>query len=230
MKLVGSYAPPAPALHDVYLWMDSFVHLRPYYGMLASLLSAGERARAERFYFLRDRERFILGRGRLRLLLSEHIGEDGDRIEISYNSFGKPYIRSNEIFFNVAHSEDRLLIALSYRREVGVDVEHIRSELGIYDLGQRFFSSDEIALLEKSASDQRERKAFFCWAGKEALLKGIGCGLRCPLNSYSVLERADTFHAVIKAPVASGDVRRWSLASLDCGPDYAGAIAADLLT
>src|SRR4051794_23241609 len=61
------------------------------------LLSPTERDRASRFHFDRDRERFIVGRGRLRQLLGLYADEQPDTIRIETRASGKPFTPDEEL-------------------------------------------------------------------------------------------------------------------------------------
>jgi hypothetical protein len=60
---------------------------------------------------------------------------------------------------------------------IGVDIEQIRSMPDMDDLGQRFFSSEELSQIALMRREQRERAFFDCWTRKQAYLKVIGSGL-----------------------------------------------------
>jgi 4'-phosphopantetheinyl transferase len=76
-----------------------------------------EQPRAARWYFQKDRGRCIVTRG---LLLG-----------FCHNSQGKPRLsdefRMHSICFNVSHSKELALFAVTRGRKVGVDLEWIRS-------------------------------------------------------------------------------------------------------
>ena len=72
-------------------------------------LTTDEQERAERYYFIRDRNRFIAARFCLRALLSGYLKVKCSDIRFSYNEYGKPsltYPGNQNINFNLAHSGD----------------------------------------------------------------------------------------------------------------------------
>src|SRR4051794_34020071 len=96
---------------------------------LGALLSADERARADRFRFAVDRRRFTVARGLLRVLLGRAIGAPPHEIEFSYGTRGKPGLRRPEgsgLEFNLTHSHGLALVATSWGRPVGIDLEFHR--------------------------------------------------------------------------------------------------------
>src|SRR5215467_9136954 len=75
---------------------------------LVSVLTADERARAERFHFARDRRRFIARRGYLRRLTGRYLGLAPDDVRFSYSAAGKPFLArdcgGDKLSFNMSDS------------------------------------------------------------------------------------------------------------------------------
>jgi 4'-phosphopantetheinyl transferase len=87
-----------------------------------AILSQDERARAARFHFAVDRNRFILARGALRQILASHEGVHPAEITFCYSEFGKPRLRMThgDLRFNLSHSSDRAFVAGTRGREVAL--------------------------------------------------------------------------------------------------------------
>ena len=114
-------------------------------------LDDDERSRADRFYFSRDRERFIVARGVLRALLGRYLNRAPESLSFSYSTHGKPALVSESgadaIRFNLSHSHGTALYAVTCGREIGVDLEFIRCDLEAEQIAERFFSHSEIVAL-----------------------------------------------------------------------------------
>src|SRR5262249_38435202 len=94
---------------------------------LRQLLSPQERARADRFRFEKDRNAFTIARGLLRIILGSYLQTTPSAIEFTYGSRGKPSVVSaRPIQFNLSHSGDLAVYAITEGYEVGADVEYIR--------------------------------------------------------------------------------------------------------
>jgi 4'-phosphopantetheinyl transferase len=78
--------------------------------------------------------------------------------------------------FNVSHSGDWALIAVTQNRPVGVDLEQIRPDVDVHGVGQLAFSVAERELLQSLPEVVRVAAFFDLWTCKEAYLKGIGEG------------------------------------------------------
>jgi 4'-phosphopantetheinyl transferase len=191
--------------------------------------SDDERARADRFRFERDRGRFLVGRGVLRALLGRYLGAEPSALRFVYNPHGKPSLegRGNEesLRFNVGHSHQLGVYALTRGRPVGVDVEWMKRLPDAGKLAARFFSERERGSLAALPADQVQEAFYLCWTRKEAYLKALGTGLATTLGGFSVSlapgEPARLVH-VEREPDEAG---RWSLASFAAAPGYLGSVA-----
>lgn len=143
----------------------------------ARILSDDERARAERFYFARDRRCFTAARGSLRVILGRHLGLDPARFVFSYREHGKPFLMDRAVRFNVAHSGELALIALSEACEIGVDVEQIRARPEMDAIAGRMFPPRELAEFRANPRQQQLPEFFRIWTETEARLKVHGEGL-----------------------------------------------------
>ncbi|MFQ5434609.1 MAG: 4'-phosphopantetheinyl transferase family protein, partial [Anaerolineae bacterium] len=109
-----------------------------------SLLSPDELARAARFYFDRDRRRYILARGHLRRLLAHYLNAKPMAIRFQYAAQGKPQLAGDaDIQFNVSHAQDVALIGLCRGTALGVDVEWVRPLSDMDAVAHRSFSQME---------------------------------------------------------------------------------------
>jgi 4'-phosphopantetheinyl transferase len=174
-----------------------------------TLLSDDERARLERFCFEHLRRRYAIAHGFLRDVLGHYLGMDAAAIPFETGAHGKPSVPGTEIQFNLSHSGDLAVCAVTRGRRIGVDVECIRSVAEIDAIVGRFFAAGEAERIRAAAV--RERAFFECWTRKEAYIKGVGGGLSIPLTSF------DT----------SGPVEGWTLMDLPPFGDYVGALAVE---
>lgn len=104
--------------------------------------------------------------------------------EILRTENGKPYIEGNALHFNISHTDGLVAVCVS-DCPVGIDCERVdySFEARIKDFSSRYFTKNEIALLEKSGYTP---PCFFeIWTKKEAMIKRDG------LNG-SYLKKLDT--------------------------------------
>jgi 4'-phosphopantetheinyl transferase len=158
---------------------------------LAKTLSEDEQIRAEKFYFERDRRRFVAARGVLRSILGSYLGIRPNQVKFSYGRYGKPQLATGEIYFNVSHSEELALYAIALHRQVGIDIEFQRPMPDAEKLAQRFFSASEFAELSALPAAEKQVAFFRYWTCKEAYLKALGTGLSQSLQTTNISLLAD---------------------------------------
>src|SRR5436309_12114701 len=175
---------------EVHVWRVPLVVPEPLFQQLSQLLSEQEITKAGLFRFMRDRRRWIIAHGFLRLLLSRYLLVDAGLLHFDVNAYGKPFlvspVQSTSLQFNVSHSHELALYAFSYSRQVGIDVEYKRANVDYEGVARVSFSQDEQARL-RSLPDELKQEAFYnCWARKEAYIKARGKGMSIDLAQFDV--------------------------------------------
>jgi len=226
-RLHGHYELPTDEVH---VWRANLNWAQERLNRLAEVLSQEERARAERYHFEADRKRSIIGRGLSRLLLAHCLGESPQRLQFVYNPFGKPALAPGHVRplqFNVSHSGEWVLIALSVNRPLGVDVERKREEMATEAIAERFFSPAECSALSALPSAVRCAAFFACWTRKEAYLKARGDGLSLPLDQFDVAFVPGAKPRLIATRHDPIEAQRWTLSELQVGCNHAAALAVE---
>jgi 4'-phosphopantetheinyl transferase len=219
-------AQPPWSPHEVHVWRVPLDCGPDVPAQLRSLLSADELERAARFHFDRDRNRFTVGRAKLRLLLAGYLGLDAANLNFHYGPAGKPELPPPGPPFSVSHSAGLMLIAVGGPGRLGVDIEEIRPRTQSDSLAG-FFAPAEEAAIRALPLDLRERAFFACWTRKEAWLKGLGDGLSFGLERFEVSVHPDLPASLLQVADHPEEVSRWELRSLDPAPGYAGALAVE---
>jgi len=213
--------------NDVHVWRASLscspVELIEY----EALLSQDELERARRFRFDVHRNRFVLRRGVLRLLLSRYLQIAATDIELEYMPHGKPVLarhHGSTLRFNMSHSRDVALFVLCDRREVGIDVEYIQLDFFDHAIPERFFAPGEAAMLRARTLAQQPEAFFELWTRKEAYVKACGLGLSLALDSFEVpLCDGEPVRLLRPAPKAHAP-GCWTMHALQPAPAYAAAL------
>ena len=143
---------------------------------LETLLEASERRRHAAFRQAADRERFLLGRAALRLLLGAWLSVPPEAVPLPTGLHGKPHCPGGPSF-NLSHSGDLVLLALHPSRPVGVDVEALRPDVAWEPVAQRLFTSVEQEALQACPAAERPGAFLDHWCRLEARLKARGLGL-----------------------------------------------------
>lgn len=222
----GTAPPPRPG--EVQLWSVPLDRLAGEEEVARTLLVPGERERALRFRFDRDRRLFMLGRMMLRRILGATLGISPADVPLHAGRHGKPELvpRSDGpiVHFNLSHSDGLALYAVSREGPIGVDVERIRPMDDLDGVAALVMSPRERAAF--TGLDDAERLAFFhaAWTRKEAYLKAIGDGLmRSPalIEFGALLGERETIRDLEAADVD----RRWRIAAWQAD-GYCSALVA----
>ncbi|WP_144463246.1 4'-phosphopantetheinyl transferase family protein [Bacillus pumilus] len=150
---------------------------------LKPFVSPEKRAAAERFRFLIDARRTLLGEVLVRQKIHDMYDLPFDEIVFETEGNGKPVVRHIPSFhFNLSHSGDWVVCAID-DAPVGIDIEEIKPiDLAI---AKRFFSADEYEDLLSQLAERQEAYFFHLWSMKEAFIKLTGKGLSYGLSSFT---------------------------------------------
>jgi 4'-phosphopantetheinyl transferase len=187
-------APPEPLVvgeGEVHVVFARVSQLSARLGELESLLSPAEKDRSFRFYFRADRYRHIVSHAAVRLCVAAALSRPPQMVSLAAAVHGKPYLPPapgpSWLRFNLSHSGDLALCALSRGIEVGVDVEQVRSDLDWEQLARHTFRPPEVQSILAFAPAERRRAFYRMWTCKEAVVKARGDGLSLPLDLFEVL-------------------------------------------
>jgi 4'-phosphopantetheinyl transferase len=192
-------------------------------------LSDDERRRAERFRAGHLRRRYIAGRGGLRAILAAYLDCPAEQVTFQYGPHGKPSLAFGTSFeFNLTHSHELALCALTRVGRIGVDVEELRpmEEHGRKLIG-RFFSEAEQGEFLSVPEAEQLASFFRAWTRKEAFLKAVGTGLATVLDSFDVTLGPDVPPALLRVADDPDASTRWSVFDLDPGAGYAAALVVE---
>jgi 4'-phosphopantetheinyl transferase len=216
---------------EVHCWRVGLAQPESVIRELVQLLNQEELARAARFHFSRDHNRFVVARAGLRIILSRYLKTNPAKIQFSYSAYGKPALAgdhsANDLQFNLGHSHEVAVYAFSLKRQLGIDIEHLRPEVSGDEIAQRFFATAEVAALREVPSGHRTEAFFNCWTRKEAYIKARGEGLTFPLADFAVSMTPDEPARLLTVRDAPQEVTRWFLRELSPGRGYVAALAVE---
>ena len=234
METINHLWSPVPkdlilADHEVHVWRAQLELPLSQVQRLRGLLTDDELDRANRFSFEIDRQRFIAARGILRSILSRYIPIYPGHLRFYYNQYGKPFLApqfsSCLLTFNLSHSGNMALYAITRNMEIGVDVERVRSDFEYEEIAKRFFSVGEVAVLRTIPTAEKLEAFYHCWTRKEACLKAHGKGLSLPLDSFEVSLAPWDPPMLLNTKDEFQEHSLWTLSDLNPGIGYMGALA-----
>ena len=119
------------------------------------------------------------------------------------------------------------MIAFARGREIGVDVEYLRTMPDADQIANRFFSPRENSILQPLPESQRQKAFFNCWTRKEAYLKALGVGISQALDQFEVsLIPIEPAH-LVNVEIDCDDASRWTLKAFIPATGYVAAVAVE---
>jgi 4'-phosphopantetheinyl transferase len=179
-------------------------------------LPAPERERAAAFLREDAVGRWVASRWALRQVLSRYLGEPAAEIALESGENKKPQLTdpSSGLRFNLSHSGDLALVAVTLGREVGVDVEGVESDRDLLALAERALTPEALAEIRAAAPADQPRAFYRAWTRHEARLKCLGIGLagrdRGEPVALADLEVAPGYAAAVGVTGEIETLRCWS--------------------
>jgi len=103
-----------------------------------------------------------------RLLLRRMLNT-ADYIDCRMDEHGKPYLVNSEYSISISHSYDYASVMIGKNRDVGVDIEKIKTKVHL--IQHKFLSARELEQLNVKDDTQG---LYVCWCVKEAVYKWYG--------------------------------------------------------
>lgn len=176
-------------------------------------LSGLERRRAAAIPSPVRRARFVAARAGLRAVLARYLGCAAADVALAASPHGKPYLpRARALRFNLAHSRNRAVLAVSGNRAVGVDLERVRADVDCGALVDAFFAPAEAAAWRALPARLRRRAFFAGWTRKEAVIKALGARAALALHAFEVELDPRRAPAVLRADGPARGARALRLA------------------
>lgn len=172
-----------------YLWQAEPGELEALESEAQWQLPESERVRAAQFRHLGRRQMYIAGRLLLRRLVAKRLGLAPPDVPLVLSEKGKPELApgtAQRCYFNLAHSEDWLVVALSECYPLGVDIEQCRALDHMEDIAERVMHAEEFAEFCRLDGQARLDHFFHIWTAKEAFVKWCGAGLSYGLQSILI--------------------------------------------
>src|SRR6476661_5323284 len=151
--------PPA----EIHLWLAFYDEITDE-GLLSdyrALLNSAEKEQQARFYFAKDRLRYLVTRALVRTVMSRYVPIDPRDWVFATNAYGCPEIanaRGREAFlsFNISHTDSLIVLGVTTRRALGVDVENIRAREVSIEIADRYFAPAEVLALNNVPPQQQQ--------------------------------------------------------------------------
>jgi 4'-phosphopantetheinyl transferase len=245
-----SHGWPLLAEDTVHIWAVPLDASAAPIDQLCLMLSPDEQARAAAFRFPHVQRRFVVARAALRQVLAGHLGATPESVAFQYGPSGKPALAAPvarkplgdpastvgdagtaaglaPLAFNLSHSADLALIAVTRGRAVGIDLEHLLPFAEADAIAEGYFCPAERVALRQCVGPAKQALFLTYWTRKEALLKATGDGLRLPLDAVDVSAVRGDGPAAVQVADGAGVLRHLTLLDLRPPGDYLGTVAVE---
>ncbi|MBX3620774.1 MAG: 4'-phosphopantetheinyl transferase superfamily protein [Rhizobacter sp.] len=192
-----------------------------------------ERARGDRFYFERDRARYRVTRALVRSVLSRYAPLVPEAWRFEPTSYGQPLIvnpqpEAQSLSFNLTHTSDLVVLAVTRGRALGVDTENT-TRGAMLDVADRFFAPSECEHLRDLPAEAQATRFFELWTLKESYIKARGMGLSIGLGKFAFDLRTPGGVSLSTLPELQDPAERWALRHLWATPDHPVALCVERL-
>lgn len=210
--------------HETHLWLLDVASLAPeQWAKHLSALSDAERAK--KMGSPQRQQMFLATRILLRRVLAHYSHLEPQELLFGQQESGKPFLTNANLHFNLSHSGQQALLAVSRTAEVGVDLELIRTRPNLMAISERYFHADEIAQLAALTATAQTAYFFKLWTLKEAFYKGLGSGIATGLDRTAFAVEGDKISARATTDSAIA-IEDWQFYQTQLPQGYCAALAA----
>ncbi|HEX5421720.1 MAG TPA: 4'-phosphopantetheinyl transferase superfamily protein [Gammaproteobacteria bacterium] len=195
-----------------------------------ALLSQQELDTESRFHFPADRRRYVVTRALVRSVLSRYVPMAPASWVFSHNAYGRPQIANSSgahLSFNISHTRNLIVLALTKRRALGVDVENFRARDVALEVAEQILAPEEFMRLAALPPGDRSKRFMEYWTFKESYIKARGMGLAIPLEGFWFTYPEDCVVEIAIDSSLNDDPGRWQFWQFRLRPQYLMAICAE---
>lgn len=219
---------------EIHLWLAYYdeINDEQLHNGYRQMLNDAERMQEPRFYFARDRRRYLVTRAMVRAVLSRYAQKQPKDWTFATNAYGRPEIDQIDISdqrlsFNISHTHSLIVLGITRGCALGVDVENVQERESSLSIADHYFAQSEVAALAALPQNQQQYRFFEYWTFKESYIKARGMGLSLPLDRFGFYfpdER--TVGIDIHAELAD-EPSRWQFWQFQPTSEYLVAVCAE---
>lgn len=182
--------------NDVHIWITvpQIIANLDILNSYRDLLSSDELIRVDRYKFEKDRNNALITRAFVRDLLSKYSGIKAKELVFETGVNGKPELKNSSIpiKFNLSHTKDMIICAITLNNNIGCDVENIHRKIDVKSIAKRYFGENEYKDILSQPEELQKARFFKFWTLKEAFVKSTGDGLAKDLSDITFTIGAPT--------------------------------------
>lgn len=142
-------------------------------------LSSAEKLRYDQ-YHPKAARLFLISRVLVKTVLADKLGISPHQVNIQLHPNGKPFVQgSKAVYFNLTHSADVIILAVTEEGEIGVDIEQVDREFEWMRVDSVLAPTEIEWIKENELTDPFSvyQRFFQIWTLKEAYIKCTGEGM-----------------------------------------------------
>lgn len=226
---IETWQPAALGARELHVWeLPLDIPAREVVSLF-KVLAPAERQRAQGLRNDLVRRRFVVSRAGTRLILGSYLGMAPGDLRFLLGAQGKPGLPTSSnptgLQFNLAHSGELGLLAVSEGRSVGIDVELMRPDWDYRELIGRILSRREVRDLDRLPAGRRREGFYAVWCRKEAYLKGLGLGMGDRMRGVEVSVDPRAPASLLRVGRKMGRPSRWTLLDVPVDGGYRACLA-----
>jgi len=217
--------------NTIHVWSARYEDLEHHFRILSDLISLQEQETASTFRKSADAKKYVIRRGLVRSILARYTHHSPEKIVFIIGENGKPELfpdtDSAEISFNLSQSSEGVLIGITKKRRIGVDIVQMDPSYRFQETAEYLMTPLEKAFLKRIEPTLRYEVFFRIWAAKEAIIKATGG----TLSLMGATDLSDIIEDVLYSPDYSMNVLDtcppFFISQFTSGSGDLGAIAVD---
>ena len=215
---------------DLHIWHIPFGGKALMEQTFPPLPSEEETIQAARFTHPELHQCYLKTRWAMRHILGHYLDTAPEQVQLRYAEFGKPELIEDahalDIRFNLTHSGNGALFAVTLGTEVGIDMEKVGQKPRPIRLAKRYFTEKTVTQLAEPPEAEQQTALLKLWTQYEAFKKAQGVGLRGGegLLPFAIDLEPDQFQAL---PSDTGEASGWLVAQLNPANGYVAAVVID---
>lgn len=211
--------------HAINLWQGEITATEANYQRYWCILNQTEQQHACTIKNRQLHSRYVEIHARLRILLGNAVNAGPEQLSIHKAEYGKPYLADYpELAFNLSHTANKMVVAIAYNCELGVDIELCKTRTNLPALVDKCFAEEEKNHWQQLPEPQKTLAFYRFWTRKEAFVKATGRGIALGLKQCAI--NPENPKELLRIPKDYGQASEWLMQDIDLGGSICGALAA----
>ncbi|WP_347988557.1 4'-phosphopantetheinyl transferase superfamily protein [Methylomonas sp. AM2-LC] len=204
------------------IWQGELIADNDLIAVYTAMLDQQELTRAAGFKSALLRNRFILVRGLLRTTLASYLAVEPASLHFAKAKYGKPILCDHALYFNLSHSANKLVIAVSDLENIGIDIEQIKPRNALHEIARRVLSVMEFTVWSSLHISEQLVVFYQLWTKKEAFVKAVGRGMGIGLDQCEVDMLANL--RFVNIPCQYGHAQDWNIIEFAVDVGFSAAL------